>query len=148
MLKTGRIYTIGRLDHIVLWVADLDTSIRFYQALGFIIDLNSYSGYVHGVMPFVGAKVGSKANIDLRPAPKDWKPVEREKGNVQHISVIVEGIADVAELVDTIAKHGVHPVAPPDAVGGTWRVQYLDPDNNLIEMTLARIMDAGGVSGR
>ena len=70
-------YTIDRIDHVVVWVSDLDASIKFYQSLGFVIDLNSYSAHIKGALPFVACKVGSQSNIDLRPAPKGWKPVER-----------------------------------------------------------------------
>ncbi|HXF34835.1 MAG TPA: VOC family protein [Candidatus Acidoferrales bacterium] len=134
-------YTIERLDHVVLWVSDIDKSIAFYQALGFIVDLNSYSGHVNGALPFVAVKVGGRSNIDLRPAPKDWKRVEREKGNMQHINVTVEGIDDIQTLVAAIAQHGIQPAFPPDTVGGTWRVEYYDPDNNRIEMALTKILE-------
>jgi catechol 2,3-dioxygenase-like lactoylglutathione lyase family enzyme len=40
MAKREADYTIDRIDHVVLWVSDLDASIKFYQSLGFIIDLN------------------------------------------------------------------------------------------------------------
>jgi catechol 2,3-dioxygenase-like lactoylglutathione lyase family enzyme len=135
-------YTIDRIDHVVLWVSDLDASIKFYQALGFIVDLNSYSAQQKGALPFVACKVGSRSNIDLRPAPSGWKPVDREKGNMQHINVTVEGIDDIQVLVDSIAKHGIHPAFPPDTIGGTWRVEYYDPDNNRIEMALTKILES------
>jgi catechol 2,3-dioxygenase-like lactoylglutathione lyase family enzyme len=136
-------YTIDRIDHVVLWVSDIDASIKFYQALGFIIDLNSYSAHLKGALPFVACKVGSRSCLDLRPAGPDWKPVEREKGNVQHINVTVEGIDDIQVLIDSIAKHDIHPAFPPDTVGGTWRVEYYDPDNNRIEMALTKIIKVG-----
>lgn len=135
------LYTIDRLDHVVLWVRDVDASIRFYQALGFIVDLNSYSAHEKGALPFVAVRVGSRTSIDLRPAPKDWKPVEREQGNMQHINVTVEGIDDIQILIDSVAQHGITPAFPPDTIGGTWRVEYYDPDNNRIELALTKILE-------
>jgi predicted lactoylglutathione lyase len=59
---------------------------------------------------------------------------------MQHINVTVDGIDDIQVLVDTIAEHGIKPAFPPDTVGGTWRVEYYDPDNNRIEMALTKIL--------
>ena len=133
-------YTIGRIDHVVLWVSDLKKSIDFYVALGFDFDTASYQAHRNGVLPFVTFKVGSRSAIDLRPARPDWKPVEREKGNMQHINVTVEGIDEIQVLVDTIAERGIQPAFPPDTIGGTWRVEYYDPDNNRIEMMLTKLL--------
>ena len=130
---------VMQIDHVVLWVSDLRKSIEFYRNLGFDIDLNSLEAHKKGALPFVACKVGSRAAIDLRPAKPGWKPVEREMGNVQHINVTVEGISDIQTLIDTIATRGIQPAFPPDTVGGTWRVEYYDPDNNRIELALTNL---------
>jgi catechol 2,3-dioxygenase-like lactoylglutathione lyase family enzyme len=141
MTKRESDYSIDRIDHVVLWVSDLNASIKFYQALGFVVDLNSFEAHKKGALPFVACKVGSKSNIDLRPAKPGWKPVEREQGNMQHINVTVDGIDDIQVLIDRIAEHGIKPAFPPDTIGGTWRVEYYDPDNNRIEMALTKILE-------
>ena len=128
-------WTINKIDHVVVWVRDLETSMDFYKRLGFEINLHSLEEYRAGKIPFVAVKAGPHNQIDLRPNP-DWVPVEREKGNMQHINVVVDGITDINDLVDGLAKQGLTPDYGPEIQGGSWRIDIYDPDNNRIEMAL------------
>jgi catechol 2,3-dioxygenase-like lactoylglutathione lyase family enzyme len=134
-LRRRIMWTIGRIDHVVLWVRDLERSMRFYEALGFEIDRESYARHKAGKVPFVAVKAGV-SRIELRPHP-DWHPVEREQGNMQHVNVVIDGVDDIETVVAENAKRGIHPDYPPGIQGGSWRVDYYDPDNNRIEMALA-----------
>jgi catechol 2,3-dioxygenase-like lactoylglutathione lyase family enzyme len=129
-------WKIGRIDHVVLWVHDLETSIRFYEALGFEIDRQSYAAHKEGRSPFVAVKAGAHSRIDLRPHP-NWRPVAREAGNMQHVNVTIDGVDDIQIVIDENARRGVQPDFPPGIQGGSWRVDYYDPDNNRIEMALS-----------
>jgi catechol 2,3-dioxygenase-like lactoylglutathione lyase family enzyme len=129
-------WKIGRIDHVVLWVRDLEKSIAFYEALGFEIDRKSYEEHKRGRLPFVAVKAGANSRIDLRPDPT-WTPVAREKGNMQHFNVTIDGVDDIQVVVDANARRGVRPDFPPEIQGGAWRVDYYDPDNNRIEMALS-----------
>jgi catechol 2,3-dioxygenase-like lactoylglutathione lyase family enzyme len=129
-------WKFARVDHVVLWVRDLERSIKFYEALGFAIDRTSYERHKKGQIPFVAVKAGPSTSIDLRPHP-DWKPVAREHGNMQHINVVIDDVDDIEIVIAENAKRGIEPDFPPDIQGGTWRVEYYDPDNNRIEMALA-----------
>jgi catechol 2,3-dioxygenase-like lactoylglutathione lyase family enzyme len=82
-------WKIGRIDHVVLWVRDLEKSMKFYEALGFEIDWKSYEDHLKGKIPFVACKAGPNSRIDLRPDP-NWRPVAREKGNMQHFNVVID----------------------------------------------------------
>lgn len=119
----------------MVWVRDLETSMDFYKKLGFEINLHSLEEHRAGKIPLVAVKAGPHNQIDLRPNP-DWVPVEREKGNMQHINVVVDGITDVNNLVDGLAKQGLTPDYGPEIQGGSWRIDIYDPDNNRIEMAL------------
>jgi catechol 2,3-dioxygenase-like lactoylglutathione lyase family enzyme len=129
-------WKIGRIDHVVLWVRDLEKSIAFYEALGFEIDRRSYDEHRQGRLPFVAVQAGPQSRIDLRPDP-NWTPVAREKGNMQHFNVTIDGVEDIKIVVEANAQRGVKPDFPPEIQGGTWRVEYYDPDNNRIEMALS-----------
>ncbi len=129
-------WKIGRIDHVVLWVRDLERSIAFYEALGFEIDRQSYEAHKSGRSPFVAVKAGPYSRIDLRPHP-DWRPVAREAGNMQHVNVTIDGVEDIQIVIDENARRGVRPDFPPGIQGGSWRVDYYDPDNNRIEMALS-----------
>ena len=128
-------WTINKIDHVVVWVRDLETSMDFYKKLGFEINLHSLEEHRAGKIPFVAVKAGPHNQIDLRPNP-DWVPVEREKGNMQHINVVVDGITNIKDLVDGLAKQGLTPDYGPEVQGGSWRIDIYDPDNNRIEMAL------------
>lgn len=129
-------WKLGRIDHVVVWVRDIEKSMAFYQALGFEIDQKSLEYYRAGERPFVAAKAGPNSAVDLRPNP-DWVPVEREKGNMQHVNVTVDGIDDIQVLIDDLATRGIKPDFEPEVQGGAWRIDVYDPDNNRIEMGLS-----------
>jgi len=128
-------WTIGKIDHVVVWVRDLEKSMAFYKTLGFEIDEKSLDYYRRGERPFVAVKAGPHNQIDLRPNP-NWVPVEREKGNMQHVNVVVEGIEDIQVLIKELAARGITPDYGPEVQGGSWRIDVYDPDNNRIEMAL------------
>ncbi|MDA0652978.1 MAG: VOC family protein [Proteobacteria bacterium] len=128
-------WTIGKIDHVVVWVRDLEKSMAFYETLGFEINRKSLQEHREGKIPFVAVKAGPHNQIDLRPNP-NWIPVEREKGNMQHVNVVVEGIEDIQVLVDELAVRGITPDYGPEIQGGSWRIDVYDPDNNRIEMAL------------
>jgi len=128
-------WSIGKIDHVVVWVRDLEKSMAFYKTLGFEIDEKSLEYFRAGKRPFVAVKAGPHNQIDLRPNP-DWVPVEREKGNMQHVNVVVDGIEDIQVLVDELAARGITPDYGPEVQGGSWRIDVYDPDNNRIEMAL------------
>ena len=128
-------WTISKIDHVVVWVRDLEKSMAFYETLGFEIDQKSLALHRAGTRPFVAVKAGPHNQIDLRPNP-DWVPVEREKGNMQHVNVVVDGIEDIQVLVDELAARGITPDYGPEVQGGSWRIDVYDPDNNRIEMAL------------
>jgi hypothetical protein len=63
--------------------------------------------------------------------------VEREKGNMQHLNVVVEGVDDISVVIGELAKHGLRPDFGPEVQGGGWGFDIYDPDNNRIEVRLA-----------
>jgi catechol 2,3-dioxygenase-like lactoylglutathione lyase family enzyme len=128
-------WTIGRIDHVVVWVRDLEKSMDFYEKLGFEINQHSLEEHRAGKIPFVAVRAGPFNQIDLRPNP-DWVPVEREKGNMQHVNVVIDGITDIQVLIDGLAERGITPDYGPEVQGGSWRIDVYDPDNNRIEMAL------------
>ena len=105
----------------------------FYEALGFEIDPVTLAEHRASQGPFVAAKAGPNSAIDLRPDP-NWIPLERGKGNMQHVNVTVD---DIQILIDDLAWHGLTPDLGPEIQNGTWRIDIYDPDNNRIETALS-----------
>ncbi len=128
-------WTLNRIDHVVLWCRDLEESIEFYKKLGFEVDESTLERHKSGRLPFVKVSAGQNA-IDLRP-DVNWSPVEREKGNMQHLNVVVDGVDDIQVVVEELGKHGLSPDFGPEVQGGAWGFDIYDPDNNRIEVRLA-----------
>jgi catechol 2,3-dioxygenase-like lactoylglutathione lyase family enzyme len=132
----GSMWQINRLDHVVLWVRDLDRSLAFYRALGFEVDEASLAIYDAGERPFVKVKAGPYSAIDLRPDPA-WEPLPRGQGNMQHLNVVLEGVDDIRTVVARLAEQGLKPDVAPHVQGNAWGFDIFDPDNNRIELRLA-----------
>jgi catechol 2,3-dioxygenase-like lactoylglutathione lyase family enzyme len=128
-------WSLSRIDHVVLWCHDLDKSLAFYRAIGFELDESTLERHRAGRLPFVKVTAGANA-IDLRPKP-DWQPVERERGNMQHLNVVVEGVDDIQVVIDELARQDLQPDFGPEVQGGAWGFDIYDPDNNRIEVRLA-----------
>jgi catechol 2,3-dioxygenase-like lactoylglutathione lyase family enzyme len=128
-------WSFNRIDHVVIWVRDLEISMDFYTKLGMEINQKSLEEYHAGKTPFVAVRVGPNNQIDLRPNP-GWVPVEREEGNMQHINVAMDDVEDIQIVIDTLAERGLTPDYGPEIQGESWRIDIYDPDNNRIEMAL------------
>ena len=135
-----------RIDHVVLWVRDLEKSMAFYQALGCEVDQWFLDLYREGQIPFIKIKTGPDSGIDLRPDP-NWRPVERERGNMQHLNIVLKGVDDIQEVVDHLAKHGLKPDFGPEVQGGAWGFDIYDPDNNRVELRLSVPAEASSSRG-
>jgi catechol 2,3-dioxygenase-like lactoylglutathione lyase family enzyme len=121
---------IDRLDHIVLTVADIDRTVRFYEQ-------------VLGMRPVVfgdgrPALAFGPSKINLHQTGREFTP---------HAASPVPGSADVclvttappAQVLAHLAAHGVAveegPVARTGALGPITSVYIRDPDGNLIEIS-------------
>ena len=129
-------WEVKRIDHVVVWVRDLEKSMAFYRALGCEIDEDTLERHTHGTLPFVKVITGPDSGIDLRPNA-DWHPVDREKGNMQHVNLAIGGVEDIKVVVDALAERGLKPDFGPEVQGGKWGFDIYDPDNNRIEIRLS-----------
>ena len=129
-------WNVDRIDHVVIWVRDLDRSLAFYNALGLETEGWTLEQFREGRLPFVKVKAGPNSGIDLRPDPQ-WVPLPREEGNMQHVNLALQGVEDIQQVVDELAKHGLKPDFGPEVQGGAWGFDIYDPDNNRIEMRLS-----------
>ena len=60
---------------------------------------------------------------------------------MQHVNVTIDGVEDINVVVEENARRGIRPDFPPEIQGGTWRVEYYDPDNNRIEVALSALAE-------
>ena len=118
-------FTIRHIDHVVLYVADQERSVRFYEdVLGCrVVRRNPKANLVH---------LGAGASmIDLLP-----KPDGSSGRNVDHVALRIDPF-DADALIRHLAGFGITPGEVRDRFGaeGTGPSLYFDdPDGNTIEL--------------
>ncbi|MDW6057310.1 VOC family protein [Streptomyces sp. FXJ1.4098] len=121
---------IQRLDHLVLTVADIDTTVDFYTR-------------VLGMAPvtFKGGRRAlsfGRSKINLHQAGKEFEPKARHPtpGSADLCLVVDEPIDRVLrELADLGVTVEEGPVERTGATGPIISVYLRDPDQNLIELS-------------
>ena len=121
---------IDRLDHLVLTVRDIETTLAFYQS---VLGMEK--------VVFGEGRVGlafGRQKINLHPLGNEFKPTA---------SNIKEGSADlcfiikqsVTEAIERLRAHDVEvidgPVVRTGAIGTIMSAYFRDPDGNLIEVS-------------
>jgi catechol 2,3-dioxygenase-like lactoylglutathione lyase family enzyme len=121
---------IDRLDHLVLTVKDIETTIEFYTTL---LGMESVSfGEGRRALRF------GQQKLNLHRADAPFKPHAREPlpGTADLCLIAATPLRDV---IDELSRAGVPieegPVARTGAVGEIVSVYFRDPDGNLIEVS-------------
>ena len=121
---------VDRLDHLVLTVKDINTTLHFYQTVMGMEKVAFGEGRV--------ALAFGQQKINLHSLGSEFEP---KSGKVQ------EGSADlcfiihqpVCDVLDHLEKWGVGVIeGPVNRTGATGRIvsiYFRDPDNNLIEVS-------------
>jgi catechol 2,3-dioxygenase-like lactoylglutathione lyase family enzyme len=131
--------TVTELDHIVLNVADIDRSLRFYtEVLG--LQAERVPEFTAGQVGFPSVRINRHTIIDLFPIRSvgDARAEGGKKeGNLNHFCLVV-GQEDFSGLVDYLTQRGVGicagPVSRWGARGRATSVYFLDPDGNEVEI--------------
>lgn len=129
---------ITELDHIVLNVADIEQSLRFYTG---VLGLKGerVEEFHSGKVGFPSVRINADTIIDLFPAgtSSSFSPGEKKNGNLNHFCLVVDA-ADFAGIAEYLSSHQVAiregPVARWGARGRATSVYFLDPDGNEVEI--------------
>jgi catechol 2,3-dioxygenase-like lactoylglutathione lyase family enzyme len=118
-----------RLDHLVLTVADIDATVRFYA------DILGMHKEVFGAGR-VALRFGEQ-KINLHQRGKEFEPkAQRPTPGSADLCFITDW--PLAEAMQQVAQHGVEilegPVARTGATGPIQSFYFRDPDANLIEV--------------
>ena len=124
-----------RIEHVALWVRDIDTVAAFYaRYLGARIgDLyrNERKGFESRFLSFDS---GARLEIMRRVDVTDAAPGERL--GFAHVAITVGSEAIVDALAARIAADGLNvPGAPRRTGDGYYECVVLDPEGNRIEIT-------------
>ncbi len=128
--------TIVALDHFVLRVRDLDTSLAFYRdVLG--LPIAFLEEYRAGQRPFVSARAGDQL-IDLVPDPTYDPELGQRHGGFMHFCVGVPA-GSLARIRPWLQERGVkaladEPVLRMGATGMGLSIYITDPDGYVIEL--------------
>lgn len=125
---------VRALDHFVLRVRDLDTSLRFYRGLlGLAVEgLEEHS---RGERPFVSVRIGEQL-LDLVPDPT-YDPSFASAGGFLHFCVTTEG--NFADVLQALRQARVpvlqeNPVPRRGALGTGLSIYVQDPDGYVVEV--------------
>jgi catechol 2,3-dioxygenase-like lactoylglutathione lyase family enzyme len=120
---------ILRFDHIVLTVADIDASCRFYER---VLGMQ--------VVTFAGGRKAlafGRQKINLHQRGKEFEP-KAHTPTPGSADLCFIAAAPIAAVLAHLKECGVAvlegPVARTGAVGPITSVYFRDPDNNLIEV--------------
>ena len=133
--QTQPLVKITELDHIVLRVRDVETSLRFYtQVLG--MPAERVEQWRAGEIRFPSARLNADTIIDFFAS--DQKPIGREGAkNQDHFCMVIEP-TDMEELKAKFEGIGVDIQAGPGKRWGSHgdgiSLYIYDPDDNVVEL--------------
>ena len=127
---------VTALDHFVLRVRDLETSLGFYRdILGLPIEF--LDEYRAGTRPFVSARIGGQL-VDLVPDSTYDPAAGRNNGGFLHFCVGIEA-GRLPSIIAWLKERGVtvleeQPVPRMGATGMGLSIYITDPDGYVVEL--------------
>lgn len=120
------IFTVQQIDHVVLYVSDMDRARQFYESvLGCkLVRHNTRLNLMH-------LSAGTSM-IDLLPMPEGGSGGR----NVDHVALQID-VFDAEAICAHLRRHGVEPTEPRarfGAAGTGPSLTFPDPDGNTIEL--------------
>lgn len=127
--------TIRELDHIVLNVTDVETSLRFYTG---VIGLapERLEAFGRGEAPFPSVRVSSDTIIDLFPRSMHGQDRPTGAQRFNHFCIVAD--QNIEEIETHLRAHDISirsgPVEGFGARGTGVSFYCLDPDGNTVEI--------------
>jgi glyoxylase I family protein len=129
-------FVVQRIDHVVLRVRDLSSSVEFYRnVLGCeIVRQREHLGLVH---LRAGVSMIDLVSVDGKLGQRGGAAPAVEARNVDHICLRIEPFTE-PDLILHLKRHGVVPLGPAEvnfgAEGDGFSLYFQDPDGNVIEL--------------
>ena len=127
-----------RIDHVALWVSDLDAMCSFYTSffsakVGALYE-NSAKGFASRFLTF---EDGTRLELMTTSAfnPSKFEPGVERMG-LTHLAISLGSVLSVDELTSRLCEAGVSVLDGPRRTGdGYYESVVLDPEGNRIELT-------------
>lgn len=129
---------MARIEHIALWVDDIDSICAFYEeAFGARVGpryANSAKGFESRFLSFdSGARVEVMATTKLTPARHS---AGAERMGLTHLAISLGSEEAVREVTERLKTKGIAVIDGPRRTGdGYYESVILDPEGNRIELT-------------
>ncbi|SDJ79604.1 VOC family protein [Chryseobacterium jejuense] len=126
-----------KIEHIAVWVKDLEKTSAFYQKY---FEAVSNEKYVNPVKKFesyfLSFENGCRLEIMTRPDLKESEnSYESQEFGIIHFAFSAGSKEKVNELTETLRKDGYTIAGEPRTTGdGYYESVILDPENNIIEI--------------
>jgi lactoylglutathione lyase len=124
------------IEHIAIWVKDLDVSTDFYtKFFGAKIGTLYHNPKTNFNSRFIAFDSGTRIEIMTRPDITE-NPVNNAFGYT-HIALSVGSADEVNRLTKLLSENGVTILSQPRTTGdGYYESKIADPDGNEIEITV------------
>ncbi|NIF07122.1 glyoxalase [Chryseobacterium sp. Tr-659] len=126
-----------KIEHIAIWVKDLERSKTFYQTYFGAVSNEKYHNPVKKFESyFLSFDNGCRLEIMTKPDLKESKQsYEFQQFGIIHLAFSVENRDKVNELTEILRKDGYTIAGEPRITGdGYYESVILDPENNIIEI--------------
>ena len=126
-----------KIEHIALWVQDLEKMKNFYVQF---FDLKAGDKYYNPKKEFSSYFLSFESGVRLelmhRPDISNSKPTLEPELGLVHFAIAVGSKEKVDLLTEEFRKNGVRIVGEPRTTGdGYYESVIADPEDNLIEIT-------------
>lgn len=126
-----------KIEHIAIWVKDLERSKEFYQKYFGAVSNEKYHNPVKNFESyFLSFDQGCRIEIMTRPDIKESEnSYQSQQFGIIHLAFSVDTKEKVNELTETLRRDGYTIAGEPRTTGdGYYESVILDPENNIIEI--------------
>ncbi|MCD9617925.1 VOC family protein [Chryseobacterium gleum] len=126
-----------KIEHIAIWVEDLEQSRAFYQKYFGAVSNEKYHNPAKNFQSyFLSFDNGCRLEIMTRPDIKESEnSYESQQYGIIHLAFSVNSKEKVDELTEVLRKDGYTVAGEPRTTGdGYYESVILDPENNIIEI--------------
>lgn len=125
-----------RIDHVAIWVRDLDGMREFYQKYFGCFSNEKYHNEVKGFESYF-LKFESGARLELMRRVDVTERITNEIIGWAHIAISLGSMKNVDELTATLQQDGYQLLNGPRVTGdGYYESVIEDPEGNLVELTI------------